>query len=129
MAQLFQQSMVEERIASLIAKSRLTTRCDSCPRAYADAPLVIALLVYKPNDRLPVRMILLDEKDVIAITWQCSRMGAREIKIHPLGHLRFCRARSPCLRSSTARSYQNKNAGLVGPADSCSSPCGETTRF
>src|SRR6266481_963485 len=76
-----------------------------------------------------VRMILLDEKDVIAVTWQCSRIGAREIKIHPLGHLRFCRARSPCLRSSTARSYHNKNAGLVGPADSCSSPCGETTRF
>jgi len=38
-------------------------------------------------------MILLDEKDVIAVTWQCSRIGAREIKIHPLGHLRFCRAR------------------------------------
>jgi len=50
LAQLFQQSMVEDRIASLIAKSRLTTRCDSCPRAYSDAPLVIALLVYKPND-------------------------------------------------------------------------------
>ena len=32
---------------------------------------------------------------------------------------------APCLRSSTARSYQNKNAGLVGPADSCSSPCGK----
>jgi hypothetical protein len=45
-----------------------------------------------------------------------------------LGRLSFCRART-CLRSSTARSYQNKNAGLVGPADSCSSPCGETTRF
>jgi len=42
--------------------------------------------------------------------------GAREIKIHPLVHLRFCRARSRCLRSSTGRSYQNKNAGLVGPA-------------
>ena len=42
-----------------------------------------------------VRMILLDEKDVIAVTWQCSRIGAREIKIHPLGPLRFCRARSP----------------------------------
>jgi NADH:ubiquinone reductase (H+-translocating) len=35
----------------------------------------------------------------------------------------------PCLRSSMARAYQNKNAGLVGPADSCLSPCGETTRF
>jgi hypothetical protein len=79
-------------------------------------------LGYKPNERLPVRIIQLDEneKDVHAVTWQCSRIGAREIKIHPLGHLRFCRARSPCLRSSTARSYQNKNAGLVGPADSCS---------
>ena len=65
-------------------------------------------LGYKPNDWLQVRMILLDEKDVIAVTWQCSRIGAREIKIHPLGQLRFCRARSPCLRSSTARSYQNK---------------------
>jgi hypothetical protein len=43
--------------------------------------------------------------------------------------LRFCRAHSPCRRSSTARSYRNKNAGLVGPADSCSSTCGETTRF
>jgi hypothetical protein len=41
-------------------------------------------LGYKPNDRLPVRMILLDEKDVTAVTWQCSRIGAREIKIHPL---------------------------------------------
>jgi len=47
-------------------------------------------LVYKPNDRFPVRMILLDEKDVITVTWQCSRIGARKIKIHPLGHLRFC---------------------------------------
>ena len=75
-------------------------------------------LVYKPNDRLPVRMILLDEKDVIAVTWQGNRIGVREIKIYPLGHLMFCRARRPCLRSSTARSYQNKNAGLVGPADS-----------
>src|SRR5260370_3309443 len=28
-------------------------------------------------------------------------------------HTRFCRARSPCLRSSTARSYQNKNAGWL----------------
>jgi hypothetical protein len=100
----------------------LTTRFDSCLRVYADADaaLVIALLVYKPNDRLPVSMILPDEKDVIAVTWQCSRIGAREIKIRPLGHLRFRRARSPCLRSSTARSYQNKNAGLVGPADPCS---------
>ena len=43
--------------------------------------------------------------------------------------LRFCRAHSPCRRSSTARSYRNTNAGLVGPADSCPSPCGETTRF
>jgi hypothetical protein len=41
------------------------------------------------------RLILLDEKDVIAVTWQCSRIGAREIKIYPLVHLRFCRARSP----------------------------------
>jgi hypothetical protein len=27
------------------------------------------------------------------------------------------------------KKLQNKNAGLIGPADSCSSPCGETTRF
>jgi hypothetical protein len=40
-------------------------------------------------------MILLDEKDVIAVTWQGSRIGAREIKIHPLGHLRFAEHAAP----------------------------------
>ena len=54
---------------------------------------------YKPNDQLSVSMILLDEKDFIVVTWQCSPIGAREIKIHPMGHLRLCRARNPCLRS------------------------------
>jgi di/tricarboxylate transporter len=61
--------------------------------------------------------------------------AARGIKIHPWGHLRFCRAavfggaRSPCLRSARQEATKNKNAGLVGPAHSCTSPCGETTRF
>jgi len=63
-----------------------------------------------------VRMILLDEKDVIAVTWQCSRIGAREIKIHPLGHLRFCRARSPCLRKLNGKKppEQERRAGWPG---------------
>jgi hypothetical protein len=87
--------MVEERVASVISKSRLTTRCDSGPRAYADAPLVIALLVYKPNDRLPVRMILLDEKDVIAVTCQCSRIGARVINSIPWATSRFAEHAAP----------------------------------
>src|SRR5947209_7148094 len=58
-------------------------------------------------------MILLDEKDVIAVTWPCSRLGAREIKIHPLGHLRFCRARSPCLRSQRQEATRTRTPGWL----------------
>ena len=46
-----------------------------------------------------------------------------------LGHLRLCRARSPFLKKLNGKELPEQERRLVGPANSCLSPCRETTRF
>jgi len=61
-------------------------------------------------------MILLDEKDVIAVTWQCSRIGAREIKIHPLGPPQVLPSTQPLPKKLNGKKLpkQERRAGWPG---------------
>jgi len=71
---------------------------------------------YKPNDRLPVRMILLDEKDVIAVTWQCSRIRCSGNQNPSLGPPQILPSTQPLSKKLDGKKLpeQERRAGWPG---------------